>query len=1156
MTLNQLLKVKIWLFIIFNCTAIYGQRSPKVNETFISGYQEKVTGNELQYPSGIEGLTSTLISRVDAGNQKMEWSTAPVSLKNKDGEVTFVHYVGYYANRPGSVFNFYVDGEKQTEIALPGLEKTSWTLALKNDQKLSFEKVHEDNNHGYFGYLYYTVPAKNLKPGTSLKLGLTGNNEESQTYFMVFKRDLSESIKVTALPALIRSAENKKYQTLLTEIISFREPVKAQLSIDGKLDRIIDLEPGIQTLKISYPEVYKEKTITLKLDAGKEPMITKIRLKPVKKWKVNFVQHSHTDIGYTRSQTEILAEHPRYIDYALDYCDATDDYPEESKFRWTCEASWAVDEFLNSRSQTQIDRLKQRIKEGRIEVTGMYFNFNELPDEQSLAASLAPIKNISDKGIKITSAMQNDVNGIAWCMNDYFNSLDIKYLTMGTHGHKALISFDTPLAFWWVSPSGNKMLTFRAEHYMQGNTFGVHTDNFEDFEKGLLNYLIKLDERGYPYDITAIQHSGFMTDNSPPSIKSSGLIKKWNEKYEWPKIKTAIASDFFEEFENKNGKELIEVKAHWPDWWTDGFASGAREVAATRNAHVDLIAGQGGLAMAKLLGSKMPKGIKGRVFEANKALLFYGEHTFGAQESVSQPYSKATMEQREIKESYAWEASRRASMIGEEAIGLLSEYMGKTKNPSLAVFNTLNWEREGLVEIFIDHQQVVPGSKIRLVDEQGKKYPVQVLKPWHGGTYWGAWVENIPAFGYKKFDIEVYKEQHSHSHGDEMHRHGEQEKNLNYQEKQDHILLDNPWYSIKIDKLKGTISQIYDKDLAKNIIDEKSEYSLGEFILEKIGGRAQLFTNRTANGESNGPLTDYTRQPLDSVWLSEIREGEIWNTIKFRGKTETAYDHSDAFSLELKVYNTTKRIDFDFELKKKPITNPESFYISFPFELEKGKIHFEISGGPMEAGVDQVPGSANDWNTVQNFVQIKNDKEQIVLVSPEAPIMQFGAINTGRFEYKGVPQSNNLYSWPMNNYWTTNFNADQRGMYTWTYQLTSMDKNSDKEATKFGWGSRVPFLARVIPASVLEKKATNTLSILSNIPDNILIVNATPLEDENGIILHLREVSGKESSFIPEIFSGKTIKYFETNVIGDEIKETSKLNMKALESKFFKLSWE
>ena len=121
---------------------------------------------------------------------------------------------------------------------------------------------------------------------------------------------------------------------------------------------------------------------------------------------------------------------------------------------------------------------------------------------------------------------------------------------MGTHGHKALIAFDLPTAFWWVSPSGKKMLSCRAEHYMYGNTvFGVHLEDFENFEKKVLRYLNSLEEKGYEYDLVAIQHSGFLTDNSPPSLLATEMIKEWNEKYEWPKIKTSVVSEFFEEIE-------------------------------------------------------------------------------------------------------------------------------------------------------------------------------------------------------------------------------------------------------------------------------------------------------------------------------------------------------------------------------------------------------------------------------------------------------------------------------------------------------------------------------------------------------------------------------------------------------------------------------
>lgn len=53
--------------------------------------------------------------------------------------------------------------------------------------------------------------------------------------------------------------------------------------------------------------------------------------------------------------------------------------------------------------------------------------------------------------------------------------------------------------------------------------------------------------------------------------------------------------------------------------------------------------------------------------------------------------------------------------------------------------------------------------------------------------------------------------------------------------------------------------------------------------------------------------------------------------------------------------------------------------------------------------------------------------------SQEIPLMQFGAINTGRYQAGAVPQSTNMYSWPMNNYWVTNFNADQMGEIQWSY---------------------------------------------------------------------------------------------------------------------------
>ena len=179
----------------------------------------------------------------------------------------------------------------------------------------------------------------------------------------------------------------------------------------------------------------------------------------------------------------------------------------------------------------------------------MYLNFDELPDEQTLAASLYPLKAFREAGMKAEVAMQNDVNGIGWCFTEFFADAGVKYVNMGTHGHRALICFDIPTVFWWQSPSGKKVLTYRAEHYNQGNFFGIHTDNFEQFEERVLNYLGEMEAKNYPYDIVAAQHSGYFTDNSPPSTKSCEMLMKWNEKYEWPKLRTAVASECIKEVE-------------------------------------------------------------------------------------------------------------------------------------------------------------------------------------------------------------------------------------------------------------------------------------------------------------------------------------------------------------------------------------------------------------------------------------------------------------------------------------------------------------------------------------------------------------------------------------------------------------------------------
>ncbi|RPH31945.1 MAG: glycosyl hydrolase family 38 [Bacteroidales bacterium] len=1098
------------------------------DELLLQGYEKTLSGVDFVYHSPINAATKSLLVRATDGIQSMEWQTEVVPVKFDKKFATFVWMAGMGSNVARVRMDLFINGDKKFEFYTE--RSPFWSLSNADGTILSFYSDFIDKHGDRMGFMFLKVPTSLLKKGGSLVLKVVGSAANTSAWYMTFCEQIKPKVEISSFPAILKG-KGQSQQMLGFNIYYFGNPAKADLYRDGRKISSVNLKFGYSFQSIGIPKIESNSKSVFRLVANGYDQSTEVELKPVKEWRVNFVQHSHTDIGYTRSQTEILGEHLRYIDYALDYCDATDSYPDDSKFRWTCEASYAVDEYLRSRPHEQVERLKKRIKEGRIEVTGMYFNFDDMPDEQSLVASLKPFERFRKEGIDVKVAMQNDVNGIAWCLNDYYNTLGVKYLNMGTHGHRALICFDKPTAFWWESPSGKRMLAFRAEHYMIGNTvFGVHTDNLEDFEKKLMQYLVDLDSKGYQFNIIPIQYSGYLTDNSPPSTLGNEMIKKWNEKYEWPKLRQAIASEFFSEIEANHSSEIQVIRGAWPDWWTDGFASAAREASVSRITHAEVIANQGALSLAKTLGAKLPDGILDRIYEVNKALLYYDEHTFGADESVSNPYSKMSMEQREIKESYVWEAFRRNRMVREEVLGLLQSYYSKQDVPSILVFNTLNWRRSGMVEVYIDHQILPRGMKFKIEDNQGKEILAQEVGHRSDGTYWALWVEDIPAMGAKQLKIKVLGI----------------ENPLEKTNQSQPLKLENQWYKIEIDEKRGTISSWFDKDQGIEMVDKDAEWGMGEFIYETLGNRSQMESKM---------LNNFKRTPLQSVKIKEVKDGNIWTSIVLEGESEAAFG-SDGVQYEIRLLKPVKQVDIKYLIVKKPIIDPEGFYIAFPFNLKDGKHYFDVQGGVVQAGIDQIPDSSNDWNTVQNFSALRNQTSQILMVSPEIPLVQFGNINTGRYKAGATPESTHLYSWPMNNYWVTNFNSYQQGGFEFSYSITSLNNIDNIASTQFGWNRRIPFMTRIIPAGVQSVNSSTEENIINILSNNILLVNAQPLENENGILLHVREIGNKASEIKVSLKGIDFLRLIETDVLGNKLSESDKpITIQPLESKFVKVVW-
>ena len=1060
------------------------------NNSYFQGYAGAIQGKHFTYHSPIPKVTQSLLLRGRADFEALEWETDAVPETYAGSHASFIWAFGMDVTGDPVRFHLFVNGRKWFSFESSKTSETGIsTIRGEQGAELRLNVTMLDKHNDQMGFAVLTLPVEHLRRGAPNIVRVEAEPAENNAWFMVFKTAVEERLDIYQNHVVVKDGADLLH-SISVDFIHVGEGEEAVVQI-GNIRKTATLKAGFNKIDVNLPKADSPTEYTALVTIGqRRPKEVRFTLAPVREWEIYLVQHTHTDIGYTRPQTEILPEHLRYIDHALDYCDQTDDYPDAAKFRWTCETSWSVREYLRSRPKEQVDRLLRRLKEGRIEATGMFFNYSEIIDEPALSTQTKVLQMLKTQGIDVTTIMQNDVNGIGWCLVDYFQHTDVKYLSMGIHAHRARKPFNQPTAFWWQSPAGNRLLAYRSEHYQHGNGLSLTTGEQDIFRNNLSDYLESLEDRGYPYSKAALQFSGYVTDNSPPSAQVCDIIKSWNEKYEWPKLRSSLARDFliFLDEYHAAGIEVKEVA--WPDWWTDGVASAANETKVARETHVEIASTTALLSMAKMLGAKLPVQTQKDVEEIYDNLLFYDEHTHGAAESVSDPLAQNTVNQWGMKSSFAWEAARRSSTLQEKALAFLEPYLPSPDRPTIAVFNTLGWRRTGMVRLFVPYAVIPEGADFTLTCADGKNVPAQVFERRIDGAYFGLWVEDVPPVGFKTLQInfEIKRSAPPLAGGDDA--------------------FENEFYKITLDSTRGGIAQIFDKKLQKTLLDADSTFCLGQFIYEEMANRHELERLTETNRDTVYRPLHLTRKSLSNVWVKSVENGPVFKSIFIHGEMPVCADERGV-DIEIRLFHFEKKIELLYRMFKLPVHSPEAVYVAFPFRLDGGRLAFDVQGGIVSPGVNQLEGSAADWNTVQNFAQVKNEDAQIVFSSNEIPLVQFGAINTGRYYYRLKPATNHIFSWVLNNYWVTNFKASQSGELRWAYAITSSGDTSNAFATRFGHSHRTPFPSRVIfPRKGGAESAPVARSLLDLGAANLLLADVRPTLDGKGIVLHIRELEG------------------------------------------------
>jgi hypothetical protein len=1079
--------------------------------SFLQGYVRSVRGERLTYHSPEPGVESSLLVRsLDAG-QEIAWETERLPETVPSSRVSFLWLFGIDVNPDRHLFELFLNGAPVLSFTNPAsTEPRTWSVTGREGAELAFRSTLVDKYDDLMGYAVLTVPASLLLPGQPQVLSIRGETAGSRTWYMTFEARVEEGCLVRPLDLLSRH-EGQLRRTVLFEFTRVGEAATGTIAVTpgpgssaaavppaAPIAQIVTpftLSPGHNAIPVELPEVAAETEISAEICVeGEQPRSLSFTVRPARRWTVLLVQHTHTDIGYTRPQAEILADHLRFLDQALDLCDRTDDLPEPARFRWTCETAWAVREFLRRRPAAQVERLRRRVREGRIEVTALFLNLSDALDEQAAARQLAPLREFRAHGLPVRAAMQSDINGVPWCLVDQLRSAGVEYLLMAQNTHRALKPFDRPTLFQWESPSGNRILVHAGDHYMQGNTIGLLGADARSFRDTLLRHLDRLASRGYERETLPVQFSGYFTDNSPPTMAACARVREWNETYEWPRLRLATASGALDELVRTSEAEPPVHRGAWPDWWMDGFGSAPHATAAARTGVGDLLAAEGLLAMARLAGEAVPSASIERMDAVGEQFLFHAEHTFGAAESISDPECANSVVQWEQKSSFAWGGVIQNRLLAEEALGLLDQVVPADAGPTLTVYNPLGWDRSGPCEVYLDHRTVPLDGSTRFVDEAGRIAAMQPGESREDGTWWTIWADAVPACGYR-----VYRLRHdATATGQPPARVARPIAGG-----AGTAVLESRFHEVTADTARGGVVRLLDRSAGCDLRDPASPWAMGHVIHERLENRHQLEGFR---------LDAFRRDGWGDLRVEAGTDGPVWRSLVLRGSLPGSADEQGV-RCEIRLYEEANLVEFRYTLRKLAVTDPEAIYVAFPFAPAFAGLAWECQGAIVRPGLDQLAGSASDWVGIQGFVAARGRESQVVWSSPEIPLVQLGGLNLGQYRRVAEASDPHVFSWVQNNYWTTNFRAAESGELRWRYRVTSSRDLSPAFASRVGLEAKVPLVGRLrlgVGASTrLDGPSYRaTQSFLAFLPGSVVPVEIRPSRDGRGLVCSLREVNG------------------------------------------------
>ncbi|HWQ15244.1 MAG TPA: glycoside hydrolase family 38 C-terminal domain-containing protein, partial [Roseiflexaceae bacterium] len=728
--------------------------------------------------------------------------------------------------------------------------------------------------------------------------------------------------------------------------------------------------------------------------------------------EVLLLHHSHTDIGYTNHQETVFANQRAYLRRALELAERYADGAPGEQFKWTCETTILAEDFLRHATSAEVERLQALHRRGLIDFGGMYCNVTPLFTADMLARTLEVAGALRrDYGLEVRYALNCDVNGQSWGLVELLLDAGFEGIAMAINRVMARDPQPRPAAFRWQGPSGRSILAWHGEHYGYGHYCGIPRARVGGrwvydpalAREQLAAYMDGLAQKRYPFDFLYFQiTSTFMWDNGGPHEELVRFVREWNARGWQPRMRLVGLAELFARLAAQPEAALPLASGEWTDWWSHGVASSAYETALARRAHGRLFAAAGLAALLRgLPGAPLYPQEEDRA--AWRGLALYDEHTWGGFDSITFPDSANARGQWHRKAGYAYEGTAAATRLAQRALNDLAARLPQPEGLHALVYNPLPWPRRAPLLLPrltpTGWEQADLERRLELCDPHGPHPPV---------VDYG--VVDLPACGYAAvlLAVEAPDPQELVVGSDTVRIHAPQPPQLvpRPPRGQDPATavrhhgwtLANRFYRLALDPASGAVRSLVDAASGHEWVDASTPWRLGHYIYE---------TNRSPRGRGDMQLQytypavpDYDRQAdlaPERAGPSRVRSVAFVPGLG-SGRLALQLEAPGAAELHLQVvlYDELPWIDLVYDLKKLPVTDPESVYIAFPLSLDAPAAHYEAAGAIVRAEEQQIAIACRDFYAVQNWVDISDPQRGMTVALPDAPIVHFGGFTNHR----------------------------------------------------------------------------------------------------------------------------------------------------------------